>query len=46
LFEVEPSDPTVYLTIILTLGLSGLLACLLPARRAMRVHLVDALRPD
>jgi putative ABC transport system permease protein len=45
-FDVEPSDPTVYLTIILTLGLSGLLACLLPALRAMRVQLVDALRPD
>jgi putative ABC transport system permease protein len=45
-FEVEPSDPTVYLTIVVTLGLSGLLACLLPALRAMRVQLVDALRPE
>jgi predicted permease len=45
-FEVQPSDPLVYLTIVLTLGLAGLLACLLPARRAMRVQLVDALRPD
>jgi putative ABC transport system permease protein len=45
-YQVEPTDPLVYLTIILTLGASGLLACLLPARRAMRVQLVDALRPE
>jgi putative ABC transport system permease protein len=45
-FEVEPSDPLVYLAIVLTLGLAGLLACLLPARRAMRVQLVEALRPE
>jgi predicted permease len=45
-FQVEPSDPLVYLTITLALGGSGLLACLLPARRAMRVQLVDALRPE
>ncbi len=45
-FEVEPSDPVVYVTIALTLGTAGFLACLLPARRATRVQLVDALRPD
>jgi ABC-type antimicrobial peptide transport system permease subunit len=46
LFEVEPSDPTVYVAIIATLGLAGLLACIIPARRATKVELVDALRPD
>ena len=45
-FDVKPSDPTVYAAIILTLGLAGFLACLIPARRATRVELVDALRPD
>jgi ABC-type lipoprotein release transport system permease subunit len=45
-FDVEPTDPLVYGAIALTLGLAGLLACLLPAHRATRVQLVDALRPD
>jgi len=45
-FDVEPSDPTVYAAIIVTLGLAGFLACLIPARRATRIELVDALRPD
>ena len=45
-FDVEPSDPTVYAAIILTLGLAGFLACLIPARRATQIELVDALRPD
>jgi ABC-type antimicrobial peptide transport system permease subunit len=45
-FEVEPSDPTVYAAIIVTLGLAGLLACIIPARRATRVELVDALQPE
>jgi len=45
-FQVEPTDPFVYMTIVSTLTLAGLLACLIPARRAMKVQLVDALRPD
>ncbi len=45
-FDVEPSDPTVYAAIIVTLGLAGFLACLIPARRATQIELVDALRPD
>jgi putative ABC transport system permease protein len=45
-FQVEPTDPLVYVTIVLTLGLAGLLACLVPAHRATRVQLVDALRPE
>jgi predicted permease len=45
-FQVEPSDPLVYATIVLTLGVAGLLACLFPALRATRVQLIDALRPD
>ena len=45
-FEVEPSDPTVYAAIIVTLGLAGLVACIIPARRATKVELVEALQPD
>jgi putative ABC transport system permease protein len=45
-FEVESSDPTVYASIVITIGLAGLAACLLPARRATRVELVEALRPE
>ncbi|MCZ6916338.1 MAG: hypothetical protein O7I93_06160, partial [Gemmatimonadetes bacterium] len=46
LFDVNPTDPTVYAAIVLTLTAAGLLACLVPARRATRVNLVDALRPE
>ena len=45
-FEVNPSDPTVYAAIIVTLGLAGLFACLIPAHRATKVELVDALQPE
>ena len=46
LFDVKPGDPLVYGTITVALLLSGLMACIVPARRATRVELVDALRPD
>ena len=46
MFDVNPTDPFVYGAIIGTLGLAGLFACLLPARRATRIDLVDALRPE
>jgi len=45
-YDVNPSDPSVYAAIVVTLGLAGLAACLVPARRATRVELVDALRPE
>jgi predicted permease len=45
-FDVDPSDPTVYATILVTMVVAGLLACVVPARRAVGVQLVDALRPD
>ena len=43
---VEPWDPALFVLIVLTLGLVGLLACLVPARRAARVEPMSALRND
>ncbi len=46
LFDVKPGDPLVYGAIVVAFVLSGLLACFIPARRATRIELVDALRPE
>jgi predicted permease len=46
MFDVNASDLSVYAVIVVTLGLVGMLACLVPARRATRVDLVEALRPE
>ncbi len=46
MFEVNPRDPFVYAAIVGVLSFAGLLACLVPARRATRVDLVDALKPE
>lgn len=44
LFATEPTDPTTYLTVGLVLVSVSLLACLLPARRALRIDPIIALR--
>jgi len=44
LYGVEASDPLVYLLIAVTLGVSGLLACILPARSAARADPVETMR--
>jgi predicted permease len=44
LFGVAPWDPAVFAVVVATLSLSGLAACLIPARRATRVDPIDALR--
>ena len=44
LFEVAPTDPTTFFGVALLLALTGLLACYIPARRAMRVDPMVALR--
>jgi predicted permease len=44
LYEVSPTDPITLATVALVLLITALLACLVPARRAMRVDPVTALR--
>jgi ABC-type lipoprotein release transport system permease subunit len=44
LFEVEPADPVTIAAVTILLLATAALACIVPARRAMRVDPVEALR--
>lgn len=44
LFGVTPTDPLTFASVIATLTVVALLACYIPARRAMRVEPIEALR--
>ena len=44
LFEVRPWDPVTLIGVALLLTAAALAACLVPARRAMRIDPVEALR--
>ncbi|MDQ3199566.1 MAG: ABC transporter permease [Verrucomicrobiota bacterium] len=46
LYEVSPSDPVALIASSVMLGAAALLACFLPARRAMRVTPMTALRME
>jgi len=46
LFEVAPSDPTSYAATAIVLLVVAALACYIPARRAMRVDPIVALRAE
>jgi putative ABC transport system permease protein len=44
LFGVTPTDPLTFAMIVALLGLVALLACLIPAQRALRVDPIVVLR--
>jgi ABC-type lipoprotein release transport system permease subunit len=44
MFDVSPHDPMTFTGIAVVLALTGLLACLVPARRAALVDPMEALR--
>jgi ABC-type antimicrobial peptide transport system permease subunit len=46
LYQVSPSDPLALAGSSLMLGAAALLACFFPARRAMRVSPMKALRTE
>jgi predicted permease len=46
LFEVKPGDPQIFVVVALTLAGAAILACCIPARRAMRVDPMVALREE
>ena len=46
LFEVEPTDPATLIGVALLLGAVAMLACYVPARRALGIHPMTALRRE
>jgi len=46
LFQVGATDPLVFVTVTLSLGAAALAACVVPARQAMRVDPIVALRAE
>jgi putative ABC transport system permease protein len=46
LVDVSPTDPATFISVTLILALAAGLGCLIPARRAMRVDPIEALRHE
>jgi len=44
LFEVKPTDPATLIAVALLLAAAALLACYIPARRALSIQPINALR--
>ena len=44
LFEVEPTDPMIFVGVAILFAVVALFACLIPARRATRVDPMTSLR--
>jgi len=46
LFDVTPTDPLTYAAVAAVIVLAGVVACLVPATRALRVDVINALRSE
>jgi putative ABC transport system permease protein len=46
LYDVQPGDPTVFATVVVTLSLVAMVACLVPGQRALEVDPVVALHHE
>ena len=46
LFGVKPNDPITFFSVLALLLLAALSACIFPARRAMRIDPMTALRTE
>ena len=46
LFEVKPTDPATLIGVALLLAAVAMLACYMPARRALSIHPMTALRRE
>ena len=46
LFEVKPTDPGTLISVVLLLAAVAMLACYIPARRALSIHPMTALRRE
>lgn len=44
LFEIKPTDPATFVGVAIVLAIIALTACWIPARRAMKVEPMEALR--
>lgn len=46
LYEVSATDPATFLCVVLLMGIIAVLACYIPARRAMKIDPLMALRHE
>jgi len=45
-YGISTLDPITYIAVSIILGLTGLLACLIPAKRVVKVNPIQALRVE